>query len=106
VRLWAGMKLKLDMSESDIVRAMRDNRHSPLELLASRYFKEDIRNVEVTNDSIILWDDSINDYHSYRYCTEDIDIIGNFINEWADYSDGQLVDFALSPISFCIEKNK
>lgn len=99
------MKIKLEMSESDIVRAMRDNRHSPLELLAARVFKEDIKNVEVTNDSIILWDDSINDYNSYRYCTEDIDIIVSFVNEWADYADGYLVDFALAPISFCVEEN-
>lgn len=99
------MKLKLEMSESDIVRAMRDNRHSPLELLASRFFKEDVKNVEVTNDSIILWDDSINDYNSYRYCTEDIDTIVSFIDEWADYVDGHLVDFAVDPISFCIEEN-
>lgn len=100
------MKLKLEMSESDIVRAMRDNRHSPLELLASRFFKEDVRNIEVTNDSIVIWDDSINDYNAYRYCTEDINTIVNFIDEWADYADGHLVDFALEPISFCVEENR
>jgi hypothetical protein len=99
------MKLKLEMSESDIVRAMRDNKYSPLELLASRFFKEDVKNVEVTNDSIILWDDSINDYNSYRYCTEDIETIVSFIDEWADYIDGHLVDFAVEPISFCVEEN-
>ena len=69
------MKIKLDMSESDIIRAMRDNRYSPLTLLAARHFKEDVKNVEVTNDSIVIWDDSINDYNAYRYCTEDIDLI-------------------------------
>ncbi len=99
------MKIKLEMSESDIVRAIRDNRHSPLELLAARVFKENIKNVEVTNDSIILWDDTINDYNSYRYCTEDIDTIVSFVDEWADYVDGHLVDFALEPISFCVEEN-
>jgi hypothetical protein len=99
------MKIRLDMSESDIVRAMRDNRYSPLELLASRFFKEDVKNVEVTNDSIILWDDSINDYNSYRYCTDDIGTIVSFVDEWADYVDGRLVDFAVEPISFCVEEN-
>lgn len=99
------MKLTLEMSESDIVRAMRDNRHSPLELLASRFFKEDVRNIEVTNDSIVIWDDSINDYNAYRFCTEDINNIINFMDQWADYADGHLIDFALAPISFCIEEN-
>lgn len=100
------MKIQLDMSESDIVRAMRDNRYSPLAILASRHFKEDIKNVEVTNDCIVLWDDSINDYDTYRYCTEDIGIIVAFIDEWADYADGNSVDFAVEPISFCIEQSR
>lgn len=99
------MKLKLDMSENDIVRAMRDHRYSPLTLLAARHFKEDVKNIEVTNDCIVIWDDSINDYNAYRYCTEDIDTIINFVDEWADYADGHLVDFTLEPISFCVEEN-
>lgn len=99
------MKIKLNMSESDIIRAIRDNKYSPLMFLVARHFKEDIRNIEVTNDSIVLWDDVINDYNCYRYCTEDIDTIVSFIDEWADYVDGHLVDFALKPISFCVEEN-
>ena len=59
------MKIKLDMSESDIIRAMRDNRHSPIELLAAKHFKENVKNIEVTNDSIVVRDDSICDYNSY-----------------------------------------
>jgi hypothetical protein len=100
------MKIKLEMNESDIIRAMRDNRYSPLELLAAKHFKENVKNVEVTNDSIVIWDDFINDYNSYRYCTEDIDNIVDFIDEWAEYADGHLVDFALEPISFCVEQNR
>lgn len=100
------MKIQLDMSESDIVRAMRDNRYSPLSLLAARHFKEDVKNVEVTNDCVVIWDDSINDYDAYRYCTEDISIIVSFIDEWADYVDGHLADFALEPISFCVEQSR
>lgn len=100
------MKIKLDMSESDIIRAMRDNRHSPIELLAAKHFKENVKNIEVTNDSIVVWDDSICDYNSYRYCTDDIDVVASFIEEWAEYIDGHLVDFALEPISFCVEQSR
>lgn len=100
------MKIRLDMSESDIVRAMRDNRHSPLQFLASRHFKEDIRNIEVNYDSIALWNDEINDYKSFRFCTDDIKIVESFIDEWGDYIGGHLVDFAIEPISFCVEQNR
>jgi antitoxin component HigA of HigAB toxin-antitoxin module len=99
------MKIKLDMSESDIIRAMKNNRHSPVDLLAAKYFKEDPENVESDYDCIVIWDDSINDYNSYRYCTEDINSIKDFLDQWFDYSDGYLVDFALTPISFCVEEN-
>lgn len=100
------MNIKLVMSESDIIRAMRDNRHSPMELLAAKHFKESVKNVEVTNDSIVIWDDSICDYNSYRYCTDDIDVVASFMEEWAEYIDGHLVDFALAPISFCVEQSR
>jgi len=100
------MKIELQMSESDIVRCMKNTQYSPIQLLAARHFKEDIKNVEVTNDCIVIWDDSINDYDSYRYCTEDINIIIPFIDEWADYVDGHLTDFVLEPISFCVEQSR
>lgn len=100
------MNIRLDMSESDIVRAMRDNKYSPLEFLAARHFKEDVRNVEVNHDNITLWNDDINDYKSFRFCNDDIKIIKSFIDEWEDYIDGYLVDFAIDPISFCVEQNR
>lgn len=96
---------QLVMSESDIIRAIKSNKYSPMEYLASRIFKENIEDVEITKDSIILWNDSINDYSSYRYCTEDIDIISNFIEEWEDFFSGHIAQFNLDPISFCVEEN-
>jgi hypothetical protein len=99
------MKIQLDMSESDIVRSMKNKKHSPIQVLASRNFKEDINNVEVNYDSIILWDDSLNDYQSFNYCVEDIESIKLFIDEWSDYVDGHVSDFTLDPMSFCVEQN-
>lgn len=98
------MKIKLSMSESDIVRAMKNTKYSPLQVLVSRHFREDINNVEINHDSIILWNDEINDYISYRYCTEDISTVKTFIDEWNDYADQYVDDFTLQPISFCVEE--
>lgn len=100
------MKITLEMKESDIIRAMKNSQYSPIDLLAARYFKEEPENVESDYDSIVIWDDSINDYNSYRYCTEDIDLVKEFLDQWFDYVDGYLVDFALEPISFCVEQNR
>lgn len=100
------MNMRLDMTEADIVRAMKTNKYSPLQLVAARYFKENPDDVDADYDSVVIWNDSINDYHSYRYCVEDINTIKSFLDEWNDYADGHLVDFALSPISFCVEQGR
>lgn len=97
------MKTRLEMSEADIVRAMKTNKYSPLQLVASRYFKENADDIDVDYDNIVIWNDDINDYHSYRYCTEDISTIKSFLDEWNDYTSGHINDFVLSPISFCVE---
>jgi hypothetical protein len=98
------MKIKLLMSESDIVRAIKNIKYSPLQILISRHFREDINNVEINHDSIILWNDEMNDYISYKYCTEDILTVKAFIDEWNDYVDQYVDDFTLQPISFCVEE--
>jgi hypothetical protein len=100
------MKIKLDMLESDIVRATKNTRYSPVDILASRHFKENITNIESNYDCIIVWNDEINDYDSYRYCKENIEDIKIFLDEWNDYAQGHLEYFSLSPINFCVEQNK
>jgi hypothetical protein len=54
----------------------------------------------------VIWDEDTDDYKSYRYCTEDINTVIPFIDEWQDYIDNKTNDFTLSPISFCVEENK
>jgi hypothetical protein len=98
--------IKLDMHESDIVRAMKNTIKSPLHYLASRQFKTDVRDIDIDKDSIIIWDCDTEDYVSYRYCTEHIDVVGPFIDEWQDYIDNKINDFVLLPISFCVEEKK
>ena len=98
--------IKLEMIESDIVRAMKNPSKSPIHYLASRYFKVDIRDIDIDKDSIVIWECDFEDYISYKYCTEDIDTVGNFIDEWQDYTDNKITDFVLLPITFCVEKKK
>lgn len=97
--------IKLQMSESDIIRAIKNTRYSPIGYLAARSFKENIDDIEITKDSIIIWNDSINDYISYKYCIDNIDMISIFIDEWEDFASGHTTQFNLDPILFCVEKN-
>lgn len=96
----------LQMLESDIVRSIKNTKYSPIQFVASRYFKEDINNVEADYDSVVIWNDDINDYHSYRYCTEDINKIKNFLDEWHDFVDNNIDEFSFEPITFCIEQKR
>jgi hypothetical protein len=98
--------IKLDMHESDIVRAMKNTTKSPIHHLASRQFKIDIRDIDIDKDGIVVWEYDFEDYISYKYCVEDIEKVGLFIDEWQDYIDNKVNDFALLPISFCVEANK
>jgi len=100
------MKIKIEMLEGDIVRSMKSNKYSPMQLCISRALKDDPSSIEVGYDSVILWNDDINDYSSYKYCVEDIEVVKMFLDEWNDYADGNLEDFCLSPIFFCIEEKK
>jgi len=97
--------IKLDMSESDIIRAIKNSTKSPLEYLISRHFKQDIRDVDANKDGIVIWEYDADDYISYRYCEEDISKIDKFVDEWEDFVDNYTDDFTLEPIAFCVYKN-
>lgn len=100
------MKTKVNMIESDVVRSMKSNQYSPIQLCVARHFSDIPANIDVNYDSITIWNDEINDYHSFKYCNEDINVVKNFLDEWNDYADGNLIDFCLAPITFCIEQNR
>ncbi|NDG19387.1 MAG: FAD-dependent thymidylate synthase [Betaproteobacteria bacterium] len=55
---------------------------------------------------ILIWDDELNDYTHYKYCTEDIDKINNFLEYWNDFVDEKINQFNELPLSFCVEKLK
>lgn len=100
------MKIELIMSEGDIIRAIKNPQYSPLQYVAAKYLKDIPDNIDVGYDSIIIWNDEINDYHSYKYCNEDIETVRLFLDEWHDYIGDNLTDFCASPISFCIEQKR
>jgi hypothetical protein len=99
--------IKLDMHESDIVRAMKNTTKSPIHHLVSRQFKIDVRDIDIDKDGIVIWEYDFEDYISYKYCVEDIDKVGSFIDEWQDFVDNKTWnDFQLPPITFCVEEKK
>lgn len=98
--------IRLNMSESDIIRSIKNTQYSPIQHLAAKYFKEKLEDIDVTKDSIIIWNDEINDYKSYRYCNDDIELVSVFLDEWQDFIDEYIPQFNLNPISFCVEENK
>jgi len=57
--------IKLDMHESDIVRAMKNTTKSPIHHLASRQFKIDIRDIDIDKDGIVVWEYDFEDYISH-----------------------------------------
>lgn len=97
--------IKLEMSESDIIRAIKNTQYSPMQYLSARFFKKDIRDIEVGNDCIIIWENDTDDYLTYRFCEEDIYLVQTFLTEWQDFIDGHIEDFTLNPISFCVLQN-
>jgi hypothetical protein len=97
----------LTMSESDIIRAMKIKKFSPLVFLAARTFNEKFENIDASEDGIIIWEDAFlspTDYVVYDYLDKDYDAVRNFLETWDDYRDGIIDDFLLEPISFTVEK--
>jgi len=97
--------IRLDMSESDIIRAVKNPATSPLQYLSSRIFKKDVRDIDVSAGGIIIWESDIDDYIFYKYCDEDIQLLDQFLIEWEEFVNGEMSDFDLEPISFCVYQN-
>ena len=97
--------IRLDMSESDIIRAVKNSATSPLQYLSSRIFKKDVRDIDISTGGIIIWESDIDDYIFYKYCDEDIQLLDQFLLEWEEFVNGDVSDFDLEPISFCVYQN-
>ena len=97
--------IRLDMSESDIIRAVKNSATSPLQYLSSRIFKKDVRDIDISTGGIIIWESDIDDYIFYKYCDEDIQLLDQFLLEWEEFVNGDMSDFDLEPISFCVYQN-
>jgi hypothetical protein len=96
--------IKLEMHESDIIRAIKNTQYSPIQYLASRFFKQDLRDIDVGSDCIVIWEYEADDYISYKYCKEDIENVKNFIDAWEDFKDNKTEDFVENALTFCVEE--
>lgn len=98
--------VELTMIESDIIRAIKNTKFSPLHYLVARVFKEVPHNVDCTRGGVLIWDDENNDYTHYKYCVEDIDKVAKFIESWEDFIEESSEEFNEPLISLCVEKLK
>ena len=99
-------RIKLEMSENDIIKAIKSLKFSPIKYLAGRILREDLHNIDIDKDGIVIWNNDNSDYICYRFCSEDLETVSSFIDEWEDFIDQHVKTFDLDPISFCVEAHK
>lgn len=97
-------KVQIEITERDVIKAIRNPIHSPIELAASRSLKQELYGIEVRPNAIYIWPYDDSDYIVYRYCKEDIDTITNFIDSWEDFKDNKTEDFLENIFTFCVEE--
>jgi IS30 family transposase len=98
-------KFNINVTQGDIVRAIRNTKYSPLQIAASRAIGRDIDTIDVNRDKIYCWIYDDSDYISYNYDTKDISTISDFIDCWEDYKEYN-DEFKESPFNFTVEEKR
>lgn len=97
-------KVEIEITENDVIKAIRNPIHSPIELAASRTLKKELYGIDVKQNAIYIWAYDDSDYLMYRYCKEDIENVKNFIDAWEDFKDNKTEDFVENIFTFCVEE--
>jgi hypothetical protein len=98
--------VRIDITENDIIKAVKNLKYSPIEYAASRSLKEAVDNVEAKNDGIIIWNQDDSDYIKYTYENNAIKSIILFLEEWEDFKDENIIEFCSEPFSFIATRQK
>lgn len=96
----------IEITENDILKAIKSMKYSPIEFAASRVFKQHVDSVEAQKHCIMVWNSDDSDYESYRYSDESIKDIRIFLEEWEDFDNNLISEFCSKPFSFSVQKNK
>lgn len=93
----------INVTENDIVKAMNNPKHNPVQIAVSRTLNVDIKDVDYEGgDRIVVWYEDEIDHITYIVEDENLD---RFMEEW-DFFLEECVDFAEEPFSFSAEERK
>lgn len=99
-------KIKVEISESDIIRAIKNMELSPVRLALCNKLRCEDERLDIHKDEIKVWlyDDS--DYISYKFNSlEDQYAFNYFLDEWIRYStDKSIETFDENPLTFYLEE--
>jgi hypothetical protein len=82
--------ISIEVTENDIIRAMKNIRFSPVQLAVSRKFNTNPEDVDVGQDRIFVWSDD--EDHKTYILQGDIEEFDSFMEEWEFYAEDD-VDF-------------
>jgi len=95
--------ISIQVTENDIIRAMRNPRYSPIQLAVSDILHVSPEDVDVTKDRIFVWSDD--EDHKTYILQGDLKNFHSFSEEWEFYVEEE-IDFAEEEFVFQMSEKK
>lgn len=95
--------MKVNVTESHIISAVKNPKYSPVHFAISRTFGVGLDDVDLMNDRIYVWTDDEEDHKVYDIV--ELDEVNYFMEEWNYFADGG-EEFLEEPIVFSLEEHK
>ena len=96
--------ISIQVTENDIIRAMRNPRYSPIQLAVSDILNVSPGDVDVTKDRIFVWSDD-EDHETY-ILEGDLENFHSFLEEWEFYVEEAEIDFDEEEFVFQMSEKK
>jgi hypothetical protein len=80
--------INVEITESDIIRAIRNIMYNPVQIAISNILKVHPADVDINHDRIFVWSD---DEDHKTYILNDSEHLNHFLQEWDCYAESQLV---------------
>lgn len=95
--------INIQITENDIIRAMRNPRYSPIQLAVSDILNVSPEDVDVTKDRIFVWSDD--EDHKTYILEGDLTNFHSFLEEWEFYVEEE-IDFIEEEFVFHMSEKK
>lgn len=95
--------ISIEVTENDIIRAMKNVRFSPVQLAVSRKFNTNPEDVDVHYDRIFVWEND--EEHKTYILHDEREEFDFFMSEWEFYVEGG-VDFVEQAFVFEVSEKK